>query len=328
MALKLPDAWTWDMWFADDGELHHVFYLKASRALHDERRRHYRASVGHAVSTDLRKWEEVDDVMVASDGPAFDDLAIWTGSVIQGPDDVWRFFYTGCSRRENGLVQRIGVATSNDLYTWHARSSEPLLEADARWYERLDAEAWENEAWRDPWVYSDPLGNGWHMLITARAASGSVYERGVVGHATSSDLETWEVQPPLSEAGTGFGQLEVLQIAQVEGRNVLLFGCLQGELSVERRARGERGGIWSLPIDDPLGPFDITRATRLTDHSLYCGKLVQDHDGVSWLMAFNNYDRAGEFLGGGLADPLPVAWGEDGILRVADGRFDRLAPTD
>jgi beta-fructofuranosidase len=109
---------------------------------------------------------------------------------------------------------------------------------------------------------------------------------------------------------------------------VLLFGCLHNELSAGRRARGERGGVWSVAIDSLTGPFDVSRATRLTDESLYCGKLVQDRGGSWWLMAFHNYDRGGNFLGGGLADPLPVAWDDDGNLRVADGRFDRLSATD
>ena len=46
MPYTLPDAWTWDMWFADDGTDHHVFYLKASRALHDPNRRHFHVTVG------------------------------------------------------------------------------------------------------------------------------------------------------------------------------------------------------------------------------------------------------------------------------------------
>jgi beta-fructofuranosidase len=56
----------------------------------------------------------------------------------------------------------------------------------------------------------------------------------------------------VSQPDAGFGQLEVLQIAEIDGRRVLLFSCLHTELSDERRVGGRLGGIWSVPIDgDP-----------------------------------------------------------------------------
>ena len=52
--LALPEAWVWDFWLVDDDQQYHLFFLYASRALHDPDARHHRASVGHAVSDDLR----------------------------------------------------------------------------------------------------------------------------------------------------------------------------------------------------------------------------------------------------------------------------------
>jgi beta-fructofuranosidase len=46
------------------------------------------------------------------------------------------------------------------------------MEADPRWYELLDLDAWDGQAWRDPWVIADPAGNGHHALVTARSRSG------------------------------------------------------------------------------------------------------------------------------------------------------------
>ena len=308
----LPDVWTWDAWFVDDGHQFHAFYLKASRALGDPHRRHDRATVGHAVSDDLRTWTEVADALVPSDGPGFDDLAIWTGSVVHGPDGVWRMFYTGRTRDEPGMRQRVGVALSDDLVSWRADPDQSPVVADGAYYELFGDSAWDNETWRDPWVFPDPGGRGWHMLVTARARQGDLRQRGVIGHATSSDLRTWRVQPPLSEPENGFGQLEVLQVVQVEGRGVLLFSCLDGELADERRATDPGGGIWSLPVDDLTGPFDVGRATRLTDSSLYAGRLVQDRSGTWNLLAFANHDESGDFVGG-LCDPIPVAWSGDAL---------------
>ena len=212
MTLRLEDDWVWDSWpFDDDQGLHHLFFLKAPRSLGDPELRHVNASVGHAVSTDYRAWEILPDVLGPASGPAWDDGAIWTGSVVQGPSGTFHFFYTACSRADNFLVQRIGRADSTDLISWTRAGEQPLLEVDARWYEIHDGENWHDQAWRDPWVFADPEGDGWHMLITARSNSGAQFSRGVVGHAWSPDLDQWEVRPPLSQPG-GFGQLEVMQL--------------------------------------------------------------------------------------------------------------------
>lgn len=317
--LRLPASWVWDFWFADDGERFHLFFLKASRALHDPDRRHWRATIGHAVSTDLVHWTEVADAIVPSDGPAFDDLATWTGSVVRADDGSWRMFYTGVDRAHGGLVQRIGVATSVDLMTW-TTTGRALVEPDPRWYERLDDRGWPDEAWRDPWVFRDPSGRGWRMLLTARGRVGDPSARGVVGTAWSPDLDEWVVEPPRSAVGSGFGQLEVLQLERVDDRWVLVFSCLGSELSAERKAAGERGGIWAVNVEDPAGPFDIASAYRLADETLYVGRLVRDRGGRWQMLAFRNTTPEGEWIGE-ITDPTPVSW-VDGRLAIGERRAD------
>ena len=81
--LRLASSWVWDFWIADDGDRYHLFFLKASRALLDPDRRHWRATIGHATSTDLSSWTEHADAVIPDDSPAFDDLATWTGSVVR-----------------------------------------------------------------------------------------------------------------------------------------------------------------------------------------------------------------------------------------------------
>src|SRR5690606_29346203 len=162
MPLALPDRWVWDFWFAHDGDDVHVFYLQAPRALGDPDRRHHNATIGHAVSRDLRTWEVLPDALGPGDGEEFDSLATWTGSVMRH-DGVWHRFYTGVSTAEGGAVQRVGLATSPDLLTWTKQGL--LLEADDRWYERLHPGVRE-EAWRDPWVWHEPTDGRFHMLLT------------------------------------------------------------------------------------------------------------------------------------------------------------------
>ena len=95
MAFNLPDHWVWDFWLADDGALHHLFYLHAPKSLGDPNLRHRNARIGHASSTDLREWTDHGQVFDAGAAGSFDGSATWTGSVVRGPDGLWRMFYTG-----------------------------------------------------------------------------------------------------------------------------------------------------------------------------------------------------------------------------------------
>ncbi|MET3566513.1 beta-fructofuranosidase [Leifsonia sp. 563] len=314
---SLPDSWVWDFWLADDGERHHLFFLYASRALKDPEARHYRASIGHAVSTDLTDWTRVEDALVRSDAPAFDDLATWTGSIVRGDDGLWRMFYTGSTLAPDGVknIQSIGVATSEDLYSWTKSAANPILTADPRWYETLSPD-WHDEAFRDPWVFRDPTGEGWHMLITARAKTGDPFSRGVVGHATSTDLDHWVLQPPLtSPVDDGFGQLEVTQTESADGQPVLIFSCLAEHASAARREH--TGGVWAAPAGGLVGSFDIDAAYPITDASLYSGRLVRLRDGSWAMLAFRLTGEHTPFVGE-ITDPLPVAW-DGGRLVVATG---------
>lgn len=218
--LRLDDRWLWDFWFAQDGADYHVFYLQAPRSLGDADARHWNATIGHAVSRDLRRWAVLPDALRAGEPGDFDDQSTWTGSVLRA-EGAWHLFYTGVSTRDGGRVQRIGAAVSDDLFVWRKRG--PLLAADPRWYEKLaPGSGWHEEAWRDPWVFWHAPTGDYRMFLTARAHVGPPDGRGVIGHARSADLRDWEVLPPLTEPGE-YGHLEVPQLVEIDGRCYLLF---------------------------------------------------------------------------------------------------------
>ncbi len=165
--LKIKDKWLWDFWFAQDGSDYHIYYLQAPRSLGDPVLRHFNVSVGHAVSQDLVNWRILPDAIQPGPEGNWDDKSTWTGSIITHGGQ-WYMFYTGASSRENGLVQRIGLAVSDDLIHWDKYPANPLIEADGRWYELLDLERWHDQAWRDPWVFYHEDDLHYHAFITAR----------------------------------------------------------------------------------------------------------------------------------------------------------------
>ena len=319
MALRLPDHWLWDHWIADDGERYHLFFLRASRALHDPQRRHMNASMGHAVSDDARSWELVPDALVACEGPAFDDRAVWTGSTVVRPDGSLRVFYTGISRAEAGMVQRIGWADCADGVTFERATSEPLV-ADGRWYQKWAPGCGYDEAWRDPFVFLHDDGR-WHMLITARARgtgqAADVRRSGVIGHAVSDDLDHWEVLPPLT-APSMFGQLEVSQSRTVRDRHLLIFSCGQ-----DMRAEPGPGGVWVAEGAGPLGPWDVDHARYVRPEHLYAGQLLRLRDG-EWVFTGFTDVVDGAFVG---SAPDPIPWREVRLVEAARGSGPGPAPS-
>ena len=317
--LRLEGDWVWDSWVADDGERYHLFYLKAARSLRDGNLRHTSASVGHAVSDDLRDWEVLPDALVPVPG-AWDDLAIWTGSVVRGDDGRWRMFYTALSSRGYGVRdQRIGVAESDDLLTWRRPGQQPALSVDARWYQSIDEDDTVSETWRDPFVVRDEGGDGWQMLVTARARGVDRFDDGVLAHAWSADLVHWEVRPPVSTPGHGFGQLEVAQVRVVEGTHVLVFTCHPHELSAARRAEHGDYCTWVVTGESLLGPWDLGRAMPFTaEPELFAAPLVQQRDGSWVLFGFRNLEPEGihDFE---IIDPIPVHLAGGGL--VADASY-------
>ncbi len=317
MSLRLADRWIWDFWLTRDGPDHHLFYLQADRALGDPELRHWNPSIGHAVSQDLTEWEVLPDALAPGPPGTWDDYSTWTGSVIEH-DGRWYLLYTGTHRAEQGKLQRIGLATSDDLLHWERHPDNPVLTRDERWYEGFDPDAWKEQAWRDPWVFRHPETGDFHALITARTTIGPPDARGVIGHARSDDLIRWEVLPPLTEPGE-FGHLEVPQLVALDDRWYLLFSCEGHYLSGQRRARlgPSPSATYALVGDAPLGPFRPLRDTPLTTASdgFYGGKIVMTTDGDPVYLAFRSQDAEGRFVGE-LPDPMPVTIGTDGSLAV------------
>jgi beta-fructofuranosidase len=314
--LKLADHWVWDSWIADDGESYHLYFLQAPRALGDKDLRHTAASVGHATSPDLVNWDYHGTALSAAQ-TGWDDLAVWTGSVARRPDGVWLMYYTALNSRGRGVKdQRVGVVESDDLFTWRRVRDAPLLEADVRWYMTLgpDTEP-ASETWRDPFVLADPDGDGWHMLVTARLRGAPRLDDGVLAHARSHDLMTWELGPPLSKT-CGFGQIEVPQARLVDGQPLLVFTCHPDEQAPQRRARWGEFCTWSVVGDSLTGPWDIDRAVPFrAEPTLFAAPLVQDRAGVWNLVGFRNLDPDGA-TPFEIMDPIPVEIRDGGLAAI------------
>ena len=321
MVLSLKEQWIWDSWYAHDGVRWHGYFLKADKALGDPDLRHFNVSQGHAVSDDLFHWTHLGTCFAPSKGPAFDDKTTWTGSVIEEPDGVWHLFYTGASEAEQALYQRIGHATSTDLHNWTRVGDGLCLDlagpASGAYEVEHQVGHWHDRAMRDPWVMPDPDGEGWLMYFTARAPDvPEANAAGAIGFATSPDLYTWTLQPPVYVGG--FGQLEVPQVFEHGGKWYCLF-CTAAEHWSQGRI-AETGmtpvtGNHYLMADNPRGPWQL--APGFFDGAVpcrrYAARILKTRDGLV-ILGFDDNGR--DNFVGVVGDPDRVTVDDEGHLHV------------
>jgi len=323
MMLALDTQWIWDSWYAREGDLWHAFFLQADKSIGDPDLRHFNVSQGHATSTDLVNWTYIGTTLAPSESPAFDDMATWTGSVIKARDGLWHLLYTGSSKAENGLYQRIGHATSPDLMTWTRVGKDgfclDLAGPSAAFYEsELIPDHWHDRAMRDPYVIPDPAGNGYLMYFTARAAGiAEANAAGAIGLATSPDLHTWTLEKPVFIGG--FGQLEVPEVFRIGEHWYCLFSTsAQYWSEAYRQSHPQRPvtGAHYLMASDPRGPWRLAPGPYFDGNMpcrRYASRMLEIDSG--WLiMGFA--DNGKEHFGGYLLDPEPVTVDRNGFLRV------------
>ena len=220
-----------DILFHDD--LYHLFHLVLPN--HDY--------IAHAVSNDGLLWRRVRNALFIGEPGDWDDDMLWTMHV--SPDPVgpasWRMFYTGLSRREEGRIQRIGLARSPDLYHWEKALGPhyPLAISGDDYESNVD----QGRHWvscRDPYFYSE---EGEHyLLVNGRIPTGPVSRRGCVAVARekSSDCFHWEA--PLFFPGI-YDDIEVPVLFRIEDV-YYLFGNIREDIKVHYwHAESFRGAL-------------------------------------------------------------------------------------
>ncbi|MBU0466705.1 MAG: glycoside hydrolase family 68 protein [Nanoarchaeota archaeon] len=186
----------WDPWLIKHKGNYHAFYLQTKKTKDFHKRHDKNVSIGHAISTDLLNWKELPTAFKPGKKGDWDDLALWTCSIIKKGKKFY-MFYT--ARDKKTRTQKIGLATSENLKTWKKHKDNPLLGADEKFYETHNKKNKLGKAgtWRDPFVFKDPKSKKYHLTISARSKDKPKEYDGCIALAESKNLINWKTLPPI-----------------------------------------------------------------------------------------------------------------------------------
>ena len=197
--------------------VYHVFYLKAKSSPPEE------LIWAHVSSRDLLHWKEHPDLPMRG----------CTGCFIV--KDGVAYAFTGNSRADRW------VSRDPEMEIWERDPAGVSVQLDPRWYHR--------EAWRDPSVVWVPEEKQYWMVACARTAAGAgrQFKNGCVALATSSDLENWQIEPPLWSPDA-FTWPEDVELFQLGDRWALVYNHEGHQLRLADSPRGP----WVRPARETL----------------------------------------------------------------------------
>lgn len=231
--------------------------------------------IAHAVSPDGFLWRRVRNALFIGEPGSWDDDMLWTMDVTRDPDapHLWKMFYTGISRKEHGLIQRIGLARSEDLYHWQKDTSGSYpLSIEGPHYERSIQEGRSWVSCRDPFYYTEKDLR--LLLVNARVPTGPVARRGCVGVAKEIGQDRFEWLEPLFFPRM-YDDIEVPSLYLIDGTYYLL-GNIKEDIKVH---------YWYA--DSLFGPYRAFSDNVLLPKGNYAAKIIEQGES---LLLWNFFD--------------------------------------
>jgi len=243
---------------AHDG-VYHLFHLVLPN--HD--------LIAHAVSEDGATWTPVANALFVGDPGAFDDDMLWSVHVSADPAGGFRMLYTGLSRAEEGRVQRIGLARSNDLYAWRKVEGNgfPIELAHPAYETGAGPRGWSS--FRDPFVVD--TGDGASILAAARVAKGPPLRRGCVARLAWDGDGAPTALPPLHHPNR-YDDVELPALFRA-GERWWLIGSIREDRKVH---------LWTSPSLDR--PFVAPSDNVLLPQGNYAARPALATDGETRLL--------------------------------------------
>lgn len=271
-----PD-WVGDVIPFVDGDEFKLYYL------YEGRRSPKPGTPWHLVTTtDLVHYEECGEV-VPSGGAGAEDFNAYTGSVVRDDEGVHHLFYTANNpdrlAPDGRSLQLVAHATGTDLLTWTKHPEDTF--GAPQGYDPAD--------WRDPFVYRDPQGEGWSMILAARHRRGEERRRGVVARLVSDDLRTWKPVEPLWDPHRYLTQ-ECPELFRMGQWWYLVYSEFTDRFVTRYRMSRSPEGPWTAPERDTVDGrgFYAAKSAERDGRRIFFGWIASrqgERDDGRWLWA-------------------------------------------
>jgi len=209
--------------------------------------------LGHAVTENLIDWKTLPPALQPDPSNKDDDLQPWTGCALWHKN-LGYLFYTMRGSANGARQQKIGLATSSDLFHWQRHPGNPVLVPDESLYATAKRPTPGVVDCRDLQVISAPHG-GWYGFFATRQPGDELPETAVIGCAYSEDLIHWQQLPP-AFAPNKYACIEVPDVFQIGDKWYLL--CLTGNHYGNRDIFNDpnllNGTIYAV-AERPQGPY-------------------------------------------------------------------------
>jgi beta-fructofuranosidase len=285
--------------------LYHLFHIRGERWTWPVGYREI--DLGHAVSSDLRLWTPQEPVLPAGPPGSWDEAGNWAPDIIE-VGGVYYLYYTGSDARNN---QKIGLAISTDLYTWHKHPHNPVVEPGP-WSDRAVG---RDVAGRDAMVYADTERNRYLMYYTATMADG----RACIALAQSQDLIRWEdMGPAYIEEDRTYNRCESAYLVRRDHRYYLFYSAKGGPKSKGFSPQAfDHFDIVYLVSDDPTGNWVKPHNHQLLE-GWSCASEHPTFDGATYMFYIIQEEINGIWGASSLSDPKRLVWLADGTVQIQE----------
>lgn len=205
---------TCDYWFIKENGIYHAFYLEILENCENNNDQ----TIGHMTSTDFLNWEYQGTVLRGYRSGTWTNKQLATGSVVKYKNRYYMMF-TGHSSTVTGL----GMAVSDDLYTWEMVGTHPVISGNVLYQSSYEGVNHACHVLADPYIYPEAIDGYYYAYVNSWAADQPKNSRGCQVMFRSADMLHWEPYK-IAILTDDLDRLETCQVWKYRNKWYMSFG--------------------------------------------------------------------------------------------------------